>query len=289
MAQEITYNSPDGLELFARLDGPSDARLNVLCMHGLTRNSKDFQPMIDAIGRDRYRFISVDVRGRARSARDPNPENYAVPTYVGDMAALLGRLGLQKVALIGTSMGGLMSMIMMKAMPERVSGVVLNDVGPRLEPAGLQRIAGYVGAIEPLESWQAAAEAVWHTQESAFPGKDDAFWMAFARRTFREMEDGRVILDYDPAIASSLKKVKAGPITRFAMWRLYKAMYGVPLLVVRGERSDLFSQKTAEKMVSRHPDARLAVVPNVGHAPILDEPEAVSAIAAFLDRLDSMQ
>lgn len=289
MAEELTYSSLDGLELYARIDGPEDAKLNVLCMHGLTRNSKDFQPMIEAIGTDRYRFISVDVRGRARSARDPNPENYTPPTYVGDMAALLGRLGLQKVALIGTSMGGLMSMIMMKAMPERVRGVVLNDIGPRLEPEGLQRIAGYVGAIEPLDSWQAAAEAVWHTQDSAFPGKDDAFWMAFARRTFRELEDGRVILDYDPAIASSLKKVKAGPLTRLAMWRLYKAMYGVPLLVVRGERSDLFSQKTAEKMVARHPDARLAVVPNVGHAPILDEPEAVTAISAFLDRLEPIQ
>lgn len=289
MAQEITYSSPDGLELFARSDGPSDARLTVLCMHGLTRNSKDFQPMIDAIGRDRYRFISVDVRGRARSARDPNPENYAVPAYVGDMAALLDRLGLSRVALIGTSMGGLMSMVMMKAMPERVRGVVLNDVGPRLEPQGLARIAGYVGAIAPLDSWQAAAEAVWHTQESAFPGKGDDFWMDFARRTFRELEDGRVILDYDPAIASSLKKVRAGPLTRLAMWRLFRAMSAAPLLVVRGELSDLFSKKTAEKMVARHPDARLATVPNVGHAPILDEPEAVSAIAAFLDRLETEQ
>lgn len=289
MATPIEYTSKDGLKLYATSRGPSDAALTVLCMHGLTRNAKDFDPLIDALGEDRYRFISVDVRGRARSDRDPNPDNYTPPVYVGDMAVLLDQLGLTRVALIGTSMGGLMSMIMMKAMPERIAGVVLNDIGPALEKAGLQRIAGYVGEIKPLDSWQAAADALAQSQGSAFPGKDNDFWMAFAKRTFRELDDGKVVLDYDPAIADSLKKIKAGAMTKFAMWRLFNGMKRAPLLVVRGEISDLFSAKTAGLMVRRHPDAKEVVVPNVGHAPILNEPEAVSAISAFLSKLEAGQ
>lgn len=289
MATPIEYTSKDGLKLYATSRGPSDAALTVLCMHGLTRNAKDFDPMVDAIGEDRYRFIAVDVRGRARSQYDPNPENYSPVIYAGDMAVLLDTLGLRKVALIGTSMGGLMSMLMMKSIPERISGVVLNDIGPQLETAGLKRIAGYVGDIVPLENWQAAADAVARVQADAFPGKQGQFWMDFAKRTFRELDDGRVVLDYDPAIAASLKKIKAGPVTRFAMWRLFTAMKRAPLLVVRGAISDLFSAKTASLMVRRHPDAKEVVVPNVGHAPILDEPEAVAGISAFLAKLEAGQ
>jgi len=287
MATEIEYSSHDGLKLYATSRGPDDAALAVLCMHGLTRNAKDFDPMIDAIGDDRYRFISVDVRGRARSQYDPNPENYTPPTYARDMLTLLDVLGLQRVALIGTSMGGLMSMAMMKAAPARIKGVVLNDIGPRLEPAGLKRIGGYVGNTEPFASWDDAAAAVADVQGPAFPGKPAAFWMDFARRTFRQLEDGRVALDYDPQIAASLKKVKAGPLMRMAMWRLFKTMRQRPLLVVRGEISDLLSARTVTKMVKRHPDASECVVANVGHAPILDEPEAVSAISSFLAKLEA--
>lgn len=286
MADEVTWTSHDGLSLFARVRGNPNAKLTALCMHGLTRNSKDFDPMIDAIGEDRFRFISVDVRGRGRSDRDPNPENYAPPVYVRDMGALLDELKLERVALIGTSMGGLMSMIMMKSSPERISGVVMNDIGPALEADGLARIGGYVGAVEPVASWEQAAKALAESQGAAFPGKPLEFWDAFARRTFREMADGRVALDYDPAIASSLKAVKLGPITRFGMWRLFSAMKSRPVLVLRGAISDLFSARTASRMVRRHPDAREIVVPNVGHAPILDEPEAVAGITSFLERLE---
>lgn len=283
--REIRYTSHDGLDLYAADYGASDARLTALCMHGLTRNHKDFEPMIAALGRRDVRFISVDVRGRGQSAYDPKPENYSPVTYAQDMATLLDLLGLARVALIGTSMGGLMSMLMMRTMSARIAGVVMNDVGPSLEKAGLARIGGYVGVIEPMESWQAAATATEQVQAAAFPGKDTAFWMDFARRTFRELPDGRVVLDYDPAISASLGKVKVGAVTRFMTWRVYNAMKAAPLLIVRGDKSDLFSAKTAARMVRRHPDASEAVVPNVGHAPILNEPEATQAIGEFLDRL----
>lgn len=285
MAQDIEYTSADGLNLYARAYGPSDARLSILCMHGLTRNHKDFEPMIAALGEGTRRFIAVDVRGRGRSDR-ADPESYSPATYIGDMARLLDTLGLTRVALIGTSMGGLMSMLMLKAMPERVLGAVLNDVGPVFERAGLARIAGYTSDTAPLPSWEAAANAVAAVQGDIFPDYGPDEFMAFARRTFRETETGEVELDYDPAITRTVGEVKPGLRMRIAMWRLYKASYKRPLLLIRGETSDILSEKTAAKMIKRHPDARLVTVPRIGHAPILDEPEAVGAIDAFLSRLE---
>ena len=281
MTEDIRWTSSDGLKLFARAYGPADAPLTVLCMHGLTRNHKDFEPMISALGA-KHRFIAVDVRGRGASERDPNPENYSPAVYAGDMIALLDDLGLRSVALIGTSMGGLMSMIMMKMAPERIQGVVLNDVGPVLDKSGLARIARYVSDIVPLQSWQAAADTVAKVQADIFPdyGPDD--WMSFAKRTYRELESGEVILDYDPEITRTVGEVQPGLLVRIAMWRLFKSMYSRPLLIIRGETSDILSEKTAAKMVKRHPNAELVTVPRTGHAPILHEPEAVTAIDHFL-------
>ena len=284
MADEVLYESADGLKLFARRYGRRDSSSKVLCMHGLTRNHKDFEPLIAKLGDD-HDIIAVDQRGRGRSEWDPKPERYAVPTYVGDMMRLLDLLGLREVALIGTSMGGLMSMIMMLMAPERITGVVLNDIGPVLDKAGLDRIAGYVGGVKSVESWQEAARLTEQVQKSAFPhfGPDD--WMAFARRTWVEKAQGEIALDYDPAIAASLSAIKIGFKERFAAWRLFSRMKPRPLLVVRGEISDLFSAKTAARMVRRHPDASEIVVPDVGHAPILDEPMGADGISRFLERL----
>ena len=284
MPEDIHYTSPDGLALYARSYGPQDASMTVLCMHGLTRNHKDFEPMIAKLG-DGRRFIAVDVRGRGRSDIDPDAENYTPITYAGDMQALLDTIGVERAVLIGTSMGGLMSMIMMHQMPERILGVVLNDVGPVLDPAGLARIAGYVGEVAPMADWQAAARSVQQAQSDVFPDYAEADWLAFAKRTYRETDDGRVVLDYDPAITRTVNDVKPTFRRRFAMWRLFGKLKKRPLLVIRGALSDILAPETAERMVKRHKNAKLVTVPNVGHAPILDEPEAVNAIRAFLDGL----
>lgn len=284
MARDIHYTSQDGLNLYARERGPEDAPLTVLCMHGLTRNHKDFDPMIDALDAP-WRFISVDVRGRGLSDRDPDPGNYTPMVYARDMRALLDQLGLQRVALIGTSMGGLMAMVMMKMMPKRIAGTVLNDVGPQLENAGLTRIASYVDAVEPVEGWPAAAAAVERAQSAVFSDYGPEDWLAFAQRTYRELEDGRVILDYDPAITRTVGDVRPGWRTRFAMWRLFSSMKKKPLLILRGETSDILSEKTANRMARRHKNAMIVTVPRVGHAPMLDEPAAVDAIRGFLDQL----
>lgn len=282
----INWTSADGLTLFAKAYGPEDARLNVLCIHGLTRNHQDFEPMISALPRH-HRYIAVDVRGRGRSAYDPQPENYKPPVYAKDMFALLDTLGIQRTVLIGTSMGGLISLLMMRAAPKRVAGLVLNDVGPVVEKAGLARIASYAGKVAPVTGWESAAAAVKTLQGSVFPDMPEERWMDFARRTYKELPSGEVVLAYDPGIAASLGKVKPGAVTNFVMWRMFGASKKAPLLVVRGETSDILSAETAEEMVRRHPDARLATVPRTGHAPILDEPQAVSAITEFLDRLEA--
>lgn len=283
---DIGWSSADGLSLHARAYGPETARLNVLCLHGLTRNHKDFEPMIGALP-GHYRFIAVDVRGRGQSAHDPNPKNYSPGIYAKDMRLLLDKLALNRVALIGTSMGGLISLIMMRQMPKRIAGVVLNDVGPVVEKAGIARIAGYAGKVQPVTGWESAAAAVRTIQGAAFPDMPEDRWMDFARRTFRELPNGDVVLDYDPNIARSLGKVRPGALTNFALWRMFGGLKKAPLLVVRGALSDILSEETAREMVRRHPDARLATVPRTGHAPILDEPEAVTAIADFLARLEA--
>ena len=283
---EITYKSPDGLDLYAKAYGPENAALTVLCMHGLTRNHKDFEPMIDALD-DERRYVCVDVRGRGRSDRATDPSTYSPVNYAGDMIALIDQMQIAKTVLIGTSMGGLMAMLMVKAIPERIQGIVLNDVGPKVEQAGLKRIAAYSGSPLPVDDWSEAVDRTAKSQSVAFPDYGNEDWLAFARRTWREEENGQIRLDYDPEITRSLGEAKPGRLANFAMWRLYGAMRKIPLLIVRGETSDVLSKATAKRMVRRHKGAHLVEVPGRGHAPMLDEPVAISAISQFLETIEA--
>lgn len=283
---DIHYESADGLELYARSYGPETAPLDVLCMHGLTRNHQDFEPMVAKLD-ERYRYITVDVRGRGQSDRAHDPATYSPQIYAQDMLALLDRIGLSRVALIGTSMGGLMAMLIARMAPERVRGMVLNDIGPVVNPAGLRRIASYSEDPQPVAGWDKAAAKVKAAQADAFPDFGDADWMAFARRTWRETEDGMVKPDYDPAITRSLGEAKVGFLAKFAMWRMFGALKSHPMLVIRGEMSDILAPGTARRMVRRHPDATLVTVPQRGHAPLLDEAPAIDAIASFLHRMET--
>lgn len=285
---DIYYTSSDGLNLYAKSYGPDEAPLTALCMHGLTRNHKDFEPMIKGLLERglNIRFIAVDVRGRCNSDADTNLDHYTPATYAGDMVRLLDHLSLAKVVLIGTSMGGLMSMVLVNMIPDRILGVVLNDIGPVLEQKGLDRIAGYVGGNPSQPDWEAAARAVSGVQAAAFPDYTHADWMAFARRTYRENPDGSVTLDYDPAISRTVKDVRPNLFTRLAMWRLFKAMKKSPMLLIRGSLTDLLSERIARKMIRKHGNAGLVTVPRVGHAPLLDEPDALNALSAFLKKLE---
>ncbi|RPF72272.1 alpha/beta fold hydrolase [Aurantiacibacter spongiae] len=273
------YRSSCGrLDLHARDyggDGPP-----ILLMHGLTRNSADFAPLATHLASD-YRLIVPDQRGRGLSGFDPDPTNYRPPVYAADMFALLAELKIERAALIGTSMGGLIAMLMQAMKPETIGPVVLNDVGPVLEAEGLSRIAGYVGGSATMANWNEACEAVASINGYAFPDATDKDWMAFARRVCREREDGAIKFAYDPAIAEGFAEVEGE--AQPDLWPLWEKMADTPVLVVRGALSDLFSTATLRQMEERHAGPFSSVeVPRVGHAPVLDEPEAVKAILTFL-------
>lgn len=273
------YRSADGrLDLHARdYPGPGPT---LLMMHGLTRNSADFEPLIAALDSG-YRVISVDQRGRGQSAWDPDPANYLPDIYVADMFALLDGLGIEKVTAIGTSMGGLMAMIMGAMQPGRLAGIIINDIGPEVDPAGIARIQSYVGSAEPLASWEDAAAACRDIHRSAFPDFGDSDWMEFARRTCVE-ENGTVRPAYDLGIASSMEGDQPATVPP-DLWPMWDMLANLPILVVRGGISDILSTDTAAQMEARHRGwFRRVNVPYVGHAPILDEPEALSAIRDFL-------
>lgn len=283
---EHFYTAPDGVRTYYRRypARSGSERRPVLCMHGLTRNSRDFEavaPRIADLGRS---VIAVDVRGRGKSDYDPNPENYAPAVYVEDMAGLLKSVGWDEVVALGTSMGGLMTMIMAAAHPGVVKAAAMNDIGPEIDPKGLERIQGYVGGGGPYQSWAEAAEAVRGINGVAFPNEtEEAFWLAFARRICRQREDGLIVLDYDAQIS---KPVQSGDVAPPDLWPMFDALAPLPILLVRGALTDLLSMKTVEEMQRRSPAMSLAQVPDVGHAPLLTEPVAEAALDAFFNQVD---
>ncbi len=274
------YQSACGrLTLFARIY-PGDG-VPLLLMHGLTRNSADFEPLIKHLA-GRYRLIVPDQRGRGASQYDPEPANYRPDVYVADMFALLDGLNIRRAGLIGTSMGGLMAMIMGAVQPERVSSIVLNDIGPRLEPTGISRIQSYVGGGAALSSWEEAAERCAAINAEAFPDFGPADWLGFARRTCTVDGAGHIALAYDPAISESMKGEQPGTVPP-DLWPLWDTLSAIPALVLRGAISDLLSAETVKEMAARHKGPFAAVeVPRRGHAPLLDEAAALDAILPFL-------
>ena len=274
------YDSTDGLSLYYR-DYPAGEPgwLPVLCLHGLTRNSRDFADLAGHLGR-RHEVLAADLRGRGRSAWDPDPTHYQLTTYVQDAWTLLDSRGIKRVLIVGTSLGALMGMVM-AARPDRIAGVVLNDAGPELDLAGLLRIGGYAGKLPPVKSWSEAAAQARLIHLAALPDLTEAQWLDYARRNYRENAAGVPVPDLDPQIAAAFKTPPTGPLQ---MWPLYAAIKAVPMLVLRGALSDLLSAVTVERMVREKPDLEHVTVANRGHTPILNEPECLQAIDAFLTR-----
>lgn len=278
------HRTDEGLAIHARdYSGPTADAITVVCLHGLTRNAADFEDLCEHF-RDRYRLLAIEQRGRGQSDRDPDPSRYQVGRYVQDTLGMLAELGIERPVLIGTSMGGLMSMLMLAAVPDGYRGVVLNDIGPVVEASGLARIQGYVGQSESVAGWQEAAALTRASNGTAFPDFTDDDWLVFARRLFRERADGRLELDYDPAIAQPMN-ADTGTAVPPDLWSVFEAMGSAPFLVVRGALSDILSAETVAEMQRRRPDLEAVEVPRVGHAPMLDEPQALSAIEAFLQRV----
>ena len=283
--EERRWTSDDGLRLYARDyagQGAGD-RLPVICLHGLTRNSKDFEelaPIIAACGR---RVIVPDVRGRGLSDRDPNPANYQPKIYSHDVLALMDSLGIPKAVFIGTSMGGIITMTLAALRSKAVAAAILNDVGPAVAPEGIARILAYTGRDPGIRTWDDAVEYVRRTNASALPGLESEGWRKFADRTFRDRGNGPE-LDYDPAISGPLRLPSR--LTTLAAWLLFRRLARRrPTLLIRGALSDIVSAGIAARMKRHAPGLELAEVPGVGHAPMLTEPVAVAAIEDFLDRV----
>jgi len=287
--EERVVATVDGLVLYARDYPPllPETGLPVICLHGLTRNSRDFEvvaPRIAALGR---RVVAPDMRGRGKSANDPDPAHYVPAVYAQDVLKLMDALEIPRAVFIGTSMGGLITMVLATMAPDRIAATVLNDVGPRLNAAGLARIATYVGRTQPASSWAEAAEAVRAVNGHAYPERldDQQFWLAFARRTFRAREDGLLETDYDPHIALAFADFDAdAPPPDLSP--LFAALAQKPMLSIRGGLSDLFGEATVETMRALKPDLQTVTVPNIGHAPMLDEPEAWDAVLDFLAKVE---
>jgi len=277
------WTSHDGLSLYSRVydEAPASA-LAVLCLPGLTRNSRDFERLAPHLAR-RFRIICPDLRGRGCSERDPNWRNYHPGSYVNDLSALLLDLGISRVAIIGTSLGGLLAMMLPSVVRDAVAGIVLNDIGPEIDPAGAARIAGYAGRLRPVTTW---AQAVAQTREvygSAWPGLPDSMWIELARRSYREDTDGVPVLDVDPMVGEALRNL---PSSTPDLWPLFAALDSIPMLAIRGALSDILSEATFSRMQREKPDlVRLQVV-NRGHVPLLDETECLAAIDTFLARVN---
>jgi pimeloyl-ACP methyl ester carboxylesterase len=282
---ERRWGAPDGLTLYARDYAADDgaARLPVVCLHGLTRNSKDFEDVAPRIAGWGRRVIVPDVRGRGLSGRDPKPANYNPKTYARDVAGLLGSLGIPRAIFLGTSMGGLITMTLAATRPKMVAASILNDVGPEVAPEGIARILGYAGKGAAINNWSDAADYLRRTNGAMLPTFTDADWDRLARRTFRDGPEGPE-LDYDPAIAGLLGP--PGRVTTFIARMLFRRLARKrPTLLLRGELSDLITADIAERMRKAAPKMEIVVVPGVGHAPMLDEPVAVDAIEGFLRTL----
>ncbi len=254
--------------------------MTVVCIPGLTRNARDFEDVAPHLA-TRYRVICVELRGRGLSAYADDPMTYVPATYVKDIIALLNSAGLMRVAVIGTSLGGIISMLLAALVPERLLGVVINDIGPELDPAGLARIGSYVGRTKPIENWADAAAAIEAIDGVIFPEYKGDDWVRMARRRFVESPQGGLKADYD----LNISKPFIATAKAVDLWPFFQAFRMLPVLAIRGALSDLLAPAVFDRMQADLPHLKRVTVPNRGHAPYLDEPEARNAIDAFLDSL----
>ena len=248
-------------------------------MHGLTRNSRDFEVLAERLSNS-YRVLVAEQRGRGKSEWDSQPERYAIPTYVGDMFTFLEAAGEERVAAVGTSMGGLMAMVMNAAKPGVFTHVVLNDIGPELSKVGLDRISSYVGQGGPISTWDEAVAYNRSINGVAFPTLSDDQWETFTRQLFIE-RDGAPYLDYDPAISQAVR-AEDGSAVPPDLWPVYERLRSQPLMLVRGAISDLLDTEIKNRMMNTIPSLEYLEVADVGHAPMLMDETVTKAIERFI-------
>lgn len=280
--------SNDGLRLHARDYPAADkrgakGRPPILCLPGLTRNARDFEGVAARLAAAGWRVIVADFRGRGESGYAKDPMSYVPLVYVQDIEALLADLSIDRFVAIGTSLGGIVAMLLAGAGHGTVAGAVFNDVGPDIDPDGLARIRSYVGKSASYPTWMHAARAVAESNADSHPGFAIGDWLKMAKQQHRLNSMGRIVLDYDMKIAEPFRVPgnEAGP----DMWRALERLKGVPVLIVHGEQSDILSAAVADRMRAALDQAELVTLKGVGHAPTLEEPEAAAAIDRLLARV----
>lgn len=295
---EHRYPSKDGLSLYYREYGSSDKV--IICLPGLTRNSKDFHDLATRLATD-YRVLCLDFRGRGQSEHDPKWRHYHPGTYARDTWKLMDELSIEQFVVIGTSLGGLVAMIMSAQQGSRIRAIVMNDIGPEVNPVGITRILKNAGVKAEINNWQDAETRGKFMGAHAAPNMPEEFWQQFARRTYRLNSNGIPELDMDPNIGVAIRKGvslsnflvkirKTGLLKRIGgvfidPWDSFRTV-NMPCLVLRGDISDVLSEEIVQRMQAAKPDLKSAVIPNRGHTPLLDEPESLSAIDSFLNGLD---
>lgn len=285
---DLYFTVPGGLKLHALEAGPRDTpRLPVICLPGLTRTNEDFRELLEALAFDANaprRVLALSSRGRGLSDRDPKPENYAVPVELNDLLAVLDQTKIERAIFVGTSRGGILTMALTAARPQAIAGAVLNDIGPVLEMPGLLRIQSYVGKLPKAKDWADAERMQKMIMASEFPAFSAEDWTRYTRLSWRETADGIAGVS-DPLISVNLREIDAAKPAP-PIWPLFDGLKRAPLLVFRGEHSDLLSRESVTEMKARHPDMTAIEVAGVGHPPVFWDESTIAPIRAFATRCD---
>ena len=287
LIEDLWFQSEDGLKLHALAAGPrKPPGLPLICLPGISRTAEDFRVLLDAIAGDRVnprRAIALDSRGRGLSDRDKNPANYSVPMEVKDLLAVLAAEKIERAVFVGTSRGGILTMVLAALRPQAIAGAVLNDIGPVLDMEGLLRIKAYVGKLPLPKSWSDAVAIVKGVIGKQFPAFDEKQWLDYVKRTWREGSGGFEPRS-DPRISNALADIDpAKPPT--PLWLQFDALgAAAPVLILRGEHSDLLSRETVAEMKKRGKAVQSIEIPGQGHAPSLDGTVTIKAILDFAAR-----
>lgn len=273
------WSSHDGLKLHYRDYSGGDGKPPLVCLPGLTRNVRDFEELAEHLA-DKWRVLCLEMRGRGDSEYAKDSATYNPLQYVDDVTAMLEAAGIERFVSVGTSLGGLMTLLIAMTAPKRLAGAIINDAGPVLEAAGIERIKSYVGQGRSFPTWVHAARAIEQSQGIAFPTYGLPDWIAMAKRLMVVSPNGRIVFDYDMKIAEPFAELD--PVAQPDLWPGVDGLAGKPVLVVRGAISDILSEETLAGMQARHAGLEAVTVADTGHAPTMCEPEAIAAIDRFL-------
>ena len=285
--EERFFQADDGLQLYARDYGGTTLvpSLPIVCLPGLSRNSRDFHQLAIALSTDPSlprRVITLDYRGRGRSAWDPDKSHYQLPVEANDILTACAAFDIARAIFIGTSRGGLILHLLAAMRPDLLEGIIFNDIGPVIEIEGLLQIRRYLEAQAVLQSWEDAADNLKRVHGAAFPALDRLDWLDMAHAIFRQ-RDGQIVADFDPALIEPLKSLDRNtPLAD--LWPLFDGMKAIPLMTIRGENSTILSAATVRDMAARHPQMKSVTAEGQGHAPVLHRPELLSEIRAFIEQ-----